>query len=411
MKCIYSLLLFFTVLTGCSVAPDNVAIKFGSSPSIESLTPTSDYVIYSDEATLPTLYNALSFLSHNKPSLIWVGRAGTLDTSRFPSHVTSVASNDVLRERIAQINKSNPNATFTFFMNDLRVAKIQRLFYSQGISSNRVRSVMLSDGTATYKNFSTSFKGAGSFSRWNYSKEIFRQRIAESDPLDNDTFLDSNYFLVAPDANRTIEFWIQWPELMRSQDESLCQHLEATTAKYYKVTPFNYFQSLSSDKRAQFEQLVGLDKKWASGEGDSTLNDQTIAEALNASPKPNILIVGTNPYGAKTDEYIAKIKALYGNNYDYFFKGHPSDTTHPSDTSIVVLPFRLPMEAIMWVYGDNIAVLGGYESSLFMSASQQVKKFFFPQSKTGEALTGNSLLEPLDAMYQQGLLGDVTFIQ
>lgn len=411
-----SLGLFFLVFTtACSIAPSSKKssnpIGIGRIPNFSELAPNSDYVIYSDEATLPTLYMAINMLTHNKESYLWMGRS-TLDSSKLPSHITSLADDNALRTKIAELNAANPSSTFTFYMNDLRLAKLQSLFYSQGISESRVRAVQLSDGSITYNEFTTVFGNAfGSFSKWSNCKNSLRIGLKLPSPLDKEFFWywdgpNRGVFAVGPDTRPNIEIWMQWTELLASDDPSLREYLSANTNKYYKVDPYSYFTNLPADKQNYFLSLVGLDKKWAPNEGDGTLNNQTIGEAFDASPKSNIIITGANPYGSDMDDLIALAKKKYGTGYDYFFKGHPSaSSVKPADTSITVLPFSLPMEAIIWAFGDKIHVLGGIESSLYMNAPKTTKKFFF-----NEKSDGSSLVAPLNIMFRQGLLGDVKFI-
>ena len=398
-------------LTNCTIQSTN-PIGIGTTPSLDSLVPTSDYVIYSDCATLPTLYIAINMLTHNKPSFMYMGRPNTIDITKIPDHVTMIANDDDMRLKIAELNVANPNATFTFYMNDLRIAKVFSHFYSQGIPASRVKVVMLSDGTGTYNSFAEQFSSQNAMKNWEEAEDKYKAELAKTPApyLYPDHFYGGdggpNTFLTAPAIEQNTSFWMQWPELLVSDSADLKKHLQENGKRYNKVDPLKYYQSLSSENQQKFFTLVGLDKKWADGEGDGTLKNQTIGEALDASPNPNIIIIGTNPFGGggnKTDAYIARVKAKYGDEYDYFFKGHPETTTHPADKSIVVLPFRLPMEAIIWAYGNKISVLGGYQSSLYMNAPKEIDKFFFAISG------GSSLLAPLNIMYKQGLLGKVEF--
>ena len=405
----YTLLLLLLVAS-CTVKENSTnPIGIGTTPSLDSLVPTSDYVIYSDCATLPTLYIAINMLTHNKPSFMYMGRPNTIDTTKIPNHVTMMANDDAMRVKIAEINNADPNATFTFYMNDLRIAKVFSHFYSQDIPTSRVKVVMLSDGTQTYNSFADNFSSQNAIKDWKKAEDRYKAELAKN-PKPN---LNADYFwkgdnvgtfLTAPILEQNTSFWMQWPELLVSDSEDLKKHLQENGKRYNKVDPLKYYQSLSELNQQKFLTLVGLDKKWTDGEGHGTLKDQTIGEALDASPKPNIIITGTNPYGAKTDDYIKRVKAHYGDKYDYFFKGHPEDTTHPADKSIVVLPFRLPMESIIWAYGDKISILGGYESSLYMNAPKEINKFFF-----NEEANGSTLFPPLNIMYKQGLLGKVEF--
>lgn len=338
---------------------------------------------------------------------MYMGRPKTLDVTKMPNNVTMVANDREMRVKIAELNKNNPQATFTFYMNDLRIAKAFSYFYSQGIHEDRVKVVMLSDGTGTYVNFNQAYgESSSSYGFWLGNMERYTRELKYKLNLDANYF-GKGVFLVAPDVSENTEFWMQLPELLVSASSDLKNYLQENKKRYYKVDPLAYFKSLPTSKQQEFISLVGLDKKWALGEGGGTLQNQTIGEVLDVSSKPNIIITGTSPYSNSErdmDALIAEAKSFYGSGYDYFFKGHPGDMTKPTDSSIVVLPFQLPMETIAWVYGDKINVIGGIESTLYMSVPKETKKFFF-----NEKSDGSTLASPLDLMYKQGLLGDVKF--
>ncbi|MGL4676965.1 MAG: hypothetical protein ACRCWI_04775 [Brevinema sp.] len=405
MKTIISLLIF---IVSCSSSQVGNPAGIGSKPNFADLIPKSDYVIYSDCATVPTLYAALHMQTHTIESYIFMGRTGTLDIQEFPPHVSSVANVEEMRKKIAELNRNDPQATFTLYMNDLRVAKLFTYFYSQGISEDRVTAVMLSDGVGTYNEWKKVFGGTKGWNTWKNAQDTYKKALNNPKDLNIDYFWTKpnfGVFLTAPATANNTSIWMQWPELLIADNQDFKNYLEQNGSRYYKVDPLEYYQSLTDMQKQGVIRLFGLNKKWSMNEEGGTLNDQTIEEALRASPKPNIMLTATNPFGDKTDGLIAKAKAKYGDRYDYFFKGHPGDRTKPADTSIIVFPFPLPIEPILWLYGKNIAVMGGYESSLYLNAPKEIKKFFY--LKSGSDIT----IAPLDIMYQQGLLGEVEFIQ
>ena len=409
-------------LANCSTQSTN-PIGIGTTPDFASLVPTSDYVIYYDNATLPTLYSAINMLTHTKESYIYMER-GTIDPAKMRAlgtHIkiingsaTAAGVNDgdhtiadpAMIAKIKELNTLNPKATFTFYVNESRFSRVFNYFYRQGISKDRVRVVQISDGTLTYNNWAENFSGTGAFSAWKGFEAKFNEEFNKensTEPLSGEYFAHTGAQHTPAVLHTSYEYWMQWPELLVSDSEDLKNYLIENAKRYYKADPLKYYQSLSSIDQQRFLTLLGLDKKWADGEGDGTLKDQTIGEALDASPKPNIIITGTKgTAGNGTDSYIKRVKAHYGDNFDYFFKGHPGDTTHPSDKSIVVLPFKLPMEAIVWAYGDKMSVLGGYQSTLYMNAPKEMKKFFFDIKSDG-----SDLVAPLNLMFQQGLFGKV----
>ncbi len=410
MKKLLLLLVVFT--TSCSIYKSYNTMGIGREPDFNELIPTSDYVIYSDCVTLPTLYITLHMQTHNKPSFLYMGRENTIDTTKLPPHVTLIAQGGSfdgeysepnmkkMKDKIAELNRANPNATFTLYGNDLRSAASFIYFYSQGISRERVTVAQLSDGTATYTEWAENFSKSSSMSLWAKGEkkywDTFKKTLTEKD---RQHFRYDGEFLTHASTAENTSMWMQWPELLVSDSTDLKNYLDNKGGRYLKIDPLKYFQSLSQEKQSKVIELFGLDKKWTKGELTTTLDNQTIGEAFDESPKPNIIIVGTSTIN---QQFITDTIKYYGDGYDYFFKGHPNyPSAKPTDSRVTILPNQIPMEAIIWSYGDKMAALGGYESSLFMNAPKSIKKFFYATKIT---------VSPLDIMYRQGLLGEVKFI-
>ncbi|MGL5956647.1 MAG: hypothetical protein ACRC0X_08665, partial [Brevinema sp.] len=238
MKKIIILSLMF--MASCSVSEPGNPLGIGSKPHFSYLVPKSDYVIYSDCATIPTLYSALHMVTHTKESYIFMGRAGTLDTKEFPTHVNSVANVEAMREKIAELNRNNPKATFTLYMNDLRVAKIFKYFYSQGITEDRVTAVMLSDGTGTYAQWKNEFGKHSGWIFWQNAQDTYKKALRDSKNLDiNSLWQGDNkgVFLTAPAIAKNTVIWMQWPELLVSDSGDLKNYLNQNGSRYYKVDP------------------------------------------------------------------------------------------------------------------------------------------------------------------------------
>lgn len=58
-----------------------------------------------------------------------------------------------MKRRVLEINKADPTAVFSLYVDDLRCRLGYDWFVAQGIDSARVKVSLLSDGTATYNNF------------------------------------------------------------------------------------------------------------------------------------------------------------------------------------------------------------------------------------------------------------------
>lgn len=82
-----------------------------------------------------------------------------------PPHATYVPCpreymKEIFKQKILEINASNPNATFGFLTDDIRARLGHDFFVRLGISPSRVEVILLSDGTGTYNEFYKAFGDA-----------------------------------------------------------------------------------------------------------------------------------------------------------------------------------------------------------------------------------------------------------
>jgi len=396
--------------------------------NIGKLAPKSDYVVYTDVATLPTLYMGMNLLTHEIPSFMYLSRKNTINEEvlkNIAPHVTMMTNEEEIKNKIAEINTQESNATFTYYVNDLRVSKAWIFFYSQGISPDRVKVVMIVDGTKSYVDFKNVY-GTGSIFKRLMDRTIKEYKILETlqkpyKVLTENYFFDDSKgvwagFWLIPTIMKNTEFWLQWPELLNFRSNKLFSKFirlffrsdksffRFNIDKYLKVDAIVYYDSLTKSEQDNFIKLMNLDKRY------QELGDKTISEVLDYSSKPNIIITGTKYYDSIEkirseclDVFINKVKQKYGDGYNYFYKGHPAEEYLPSDELITILPSKIPMEGIIWVYGSKIQILGGYESSLYINIPKYINKFFF--------MIDDRLLAPLDELYDKGLLGEVSFFR
>lgn len=195
------------------------------------------------------------------------------------------------------------------------------------------------------------------------------------------------------------ELWCAYPETLDSADSRV--QAEIDKAHMPKMEPDVMYEALSNEQKNEFLKIVNFDKD----EFDKNYFDKD---------GDYLIVTGTNPFsGSFTDEAFADILNRIGNEYsDYniLYKPHPSAVTPPSDfvkvnewlieNNVKILPGRLPMEVISWVYSD--VAMGGFDSSLFMSVPQGNTKFFIAES-------ADSLSVLTKQLYNDGVFGTPEF--
>ena len=365
-----------------------------------------DYYFYISVGTMPTLYSGLHLLSHDKPSYVSYERASTFDAAEFPDRAfvypvadpTDHATNEELRamseamkRRILEINAEDPTAVFGLWVDDLRCRLGYDWFVAQGIDSARVKVSLLSDGTATYNNFYNYFGDPAT------AQQNWETYAAEVEAL------DWNHGGRYPEtrAEFELESWT-WPYYLATRPgyrlvmqngallESSCPFItdKLREMQIEDIQPYEMLSALSESARRLFYDMAGFDY-------------DKFAALFDASPKGNLIIIGTSHQNAASEQqqrdYVARIVEQYGAAYDIFFKPHPADTSSASYETdfpgLTLLPGQMPFEIFVWSLMDHVDMIGGYPSTVFLTVPVDKVRFIF-------APDAESLVRPLNLLFR-----------
>ncbi|VEU79976.1 hypothetical protein [Haploplasma axanthum] len=405
--------------------------KFGNSNLksifINDLYEKSNYNMVYTYATLPTLYATLDIVKNDHPGFMWYGRTGTISESElrnsnqnivFSGHTGDPASlkNKAIRseghEYIKNVLKEDKNAFFNLYVDDFRHWVEFALFDEIGIGSNRYEVIYISDGTYTYTKKYSFMQGSNDYNTFlnlikdrrelseNLKSNILN--ISESGDYLGETIDHYDDYILIGTMNSNIHYWMQYPEFMPKLDSNISNNMKY--ANIEEVLPENLYSKLDSAEKEIFLKIIGLDK---------AVFDE---EYFSDTTKKYLVITGTNPPDGKLGEanfinMLDQVIELYSDEYNFVFKPHPSGipTTiyYPSvydklvQENIKILPGRLPMEVLTWVYPEF--ALGGFNSSLYMSAPKGNTLFFFTINET-------TLISPIKELYSL-LFSNAVFIQ
>lgn len=364
--------------------------------NIAQPTEGNVYEIYATYATLPTLYSGLNMVVEDNEKFIWYGRSGTLSTaileqddkvtlSEFMYQTNNLATKVVeeIKDYVFSVMQKDPNAHFELYVDDFRHWIEITTLCELGLNADRYDVYYCSDGTYTYTK-QYSYRN-GPISTYN-SKVTARASMVENarsnkyaaDITDgymnngNTSSMDfCDDYIIPGAALDNIHYWAQYPEYVSSASKEV-------QAIFYNVIdkqlPELMYAALNNEQKNAFLALVNFDK---------ATFDQTYFNKNNG--KSYLIVTGTNPYSDDTYRYIQKVNTQYGEQYNIVFKPHPSAipsgaaATNLADQGIEILPGRLPMEVILWIYPEYKT--GGYNSSLYMSAPKGNTLFFFANDK------------------------------
>jgi len=403
-----------------------------------------DINLYTTYGTLPTLYALLNVYKdidtaaaeNREPAkgYMWFLRGNTANAENLPKNITIMAELSgkqiydagYAKKFMAYARKlyaTYPNAHFNLYCDDLRAQSEITFFTFNGIPEEQYNVHLLSDGTGSYSFIKDYFykdssqEGVeaveGAKDKWNlyeYWYNEYKNR-AKNGNIDTARFLDNNmgacYIMYAASSMENVDYSLQWPELMISDDPEINKYLD-TKMHRTKIFPSDiYAQLTESSKNAFLDAILSAsnltrdeyDTKYLPGIKDG---------------KKYMIISGTSPNGEGSSEsFEARVNAVvnyYGSKYTYLYKPHPSWPASSvngreeflKSKGIVELPAQTPMEVILTAYPE--VDLGGYNSSLYMSATGEHVKFFFVDSF-------DKLSAPLPDLYKAGMYSDAVLVK
>lgn len=357
------------------------------------------HYFYATFGTLPTLYAGLHVLSHNKPSYFAYERTSTFDPEFFPSNVTLSVTNgtaaqevmrDYMKKKILEINERDPKAVFGFYVDDIRSRLAFDWFTAQGIDSSRVKVTLLSDGTGTYDIF---YKNFGDVNSAENNWESVKREVNS---------LPWAIELPSEPTKRNLKALgefnsFTWPFYMSTfsnysyllQDASLFEtnspfiREEMKKMNLISQSPQKMLNELNPIQQLTFYKMANFDRN-------------KFVKLFNKSPKKNLIIIGT-VLSNNQKHLLNRVYKEYESEYDIFYKPHPGDsdyidyeTTYPG---LTLLPAQMPFEIFVWSLMDEIDVIGGNSSTVFITVPTDKVKFIF--AKNSEVMP-----RPLNLLYK-----------
>lgn len=365
-----------------------------SAPNTGFDSPT--HYFYITAGTMPTLYAGLFMLSHNAPSYFFYERTNTFDPAKFPSYVTmspflggveiQKKMRDYMKAKILEVNRENPTAVFGLLVDDLRARLGYDWFVGQGIDSSRVKVTLVSDGTGTYNEFYNNFNNTATAEtkwneyvttidalNWNHSGKYPSTRVIP----EFDSWSWAYYLSTRPNYRLLL------------QDDSLLEtespYIKEQIAKMDMLnqSPYDMLNALPKAQQDEFYAMAKFDRA-------------SFEAMFEASPKPNLIIIGTNGKPKEQRSYTDRIYKQYGETHDIFFKPHPADKSSEDYEKVFaglkLLPGQMPFEIFVWSLLDQIDVIGGFQSTVFMTVPVEKVRFFFEPN-------ASSLPRPLNLIF------------
>lgn len=433
----------------------------------------SHYNFVYSNSTMPVLYAAtdmVSSIDHTYPTYVAIHRSGTFDWNNLPDNTYPVPTQSIVNKTtklalfngdgsekttqygalvdgdwgilyngsvvtnalkqikywIGELYELDETSTFSIYSDDVVIPVTLWWTYGNNIDPANVNYVMYTEGAASTNNFCwnnrVSTKSRYEVMRQRY--EEFLQRLQNGEEITN-IWAPEHAVPMAMDNN--VKYVVNTKaSMLANLDPNDADYTEYSAMISSKLTQYTISEALTtvqdSNKTSELEFL--LRTKWI--DSNNEVGSANGYFATN-NGKKNLLIIGTSvngeidSNGCGTDttlmDFLPYIVEKYGNEYNIFYKGHPSyPINNFSDgrkdyfeqNNIIVLPNAVPAETYMYLY-DQVYV-GGYYSSTMASSQIGQTLFFIGQEDRIKAQPATSAMFDTTSDDYLGVFENTEFI-
>ncbi len=425
-----------------------MTVKVQFKKGIYSTTKTMKVNLSADEyniapitATMPVTLFTLSLDEiTNKgaiPTFVWFKRSGAWDWTKLPQNVYEVpvataeqflnSDQNVMYSStskwVKELYEINKNSKFNFYYNDYYAYGWMQATIANGIPAENYKVTLLSDGTASFNYFNKHLNNANYASNYEVMKTNYlklkneiasKKKYTESSKgftVDANTLREYAFVMAKEEPN--VEWWLTrangtlgtyvvdsatnktvYSEFVRPTEGSAIQVKDLKTL-LVKIDPrVNTSNAGKTDE--EIEAMVA-DRWFKKADLKSLYKfSDTMFEKAEEEHKQVMVILGTwteTEQADYFDNYVKAIKAYYGDNYVYYYKGHPKNPTdtvegkraHLESLGLIDIDSTIPAELIFFFNPEAFG--SGYQSSTFLSVSAEktcaiikVRKDAFSQS-------------------------------
>ena len=396
-----------------------------------------EYVIAPISGSMPQLYFTLNMKEitndYTIPTFVWLARPGSWDWNKLPQNVYAMPTVDISEvlthnnynrmeevtdAYIEELYSINPDAKFHLYINDYNTYLYAKLMAGNGIPEENYTVVLLSDGGASYKEFQNAFNSEDAnfdadakYAEMAQNLQALMAEVREaknyywSDSFTVNTSEIRSYAYVIAKEMTNVEWWVLRPrtDTLISPDADFVAAILANDV--LKATNGVY---IPTENNVIVERNFNTPLTMMTEEEKDTLkefysfNDEMFAEA-EAQGKKAMMFLGS--WASDTNEpdfyaYVNFMKLYYGDEYVYYYKGHPSTPTsnYPhkqqqlEDLGLIDVESSINAELILFFYPD--IYMCGYNSSTFLSAEKdEMACAIFNMTKEACMSAGNTYAE------------------
>ena len=343
------------------------------------------------------------------PTVVGLSRSAAYDWDQLPENVYGLPyipdgeqgnwsiqkKQDAFSAFVGELYALNPDSKFNLYTVDYSIASVLMLMYKNNIPLENYNVYVLSDGSGSYGIFNKIFNQEQAQStydtmaaEWNYVKAEYAKGnfISQKNAFSKyqgsrAVFGLPNYAYVvireeslarkAAGLSTKVEWWLTRSDTLMCPDAAF-----QAEARSYVTTKnlASMLSALTEEESVEFKALFHF-------------SEQMFAEAEKQGKKA-MMLLGTRVTGEQNFlDYARFVKAYYGDEYVYYYKGHPATPTvsYPvkqeqlETLGILDIDSSIAAELILYFYPD--ISMSGYSSTTFLSASKDTACGLFAKSK------------------------------
>ena len=381
-----------------------VVAKAGDRVS-EKQTKTVD--VYTDEyniaplvATVPVSVYTLGMKNYTNnyeiSTFFWLERSNQWDYTKLPDNVYPIptatkaeitSEYNTARDPktvawVKELYEINNDSKFNFYCNDYWPTVWLDAVYGNEIPVENFKITLLSDGTASYMMFNNVYNNADA-----------AETYAEYEALWEDYKEGAVTSLTTEQCRALVYVWVQdedidltWvinriDTIGQANDDvknRITELYASNTGRIRRYYLDQLWNALSDDEKADLKALYHIGDVFA------------VAEEEEKIP---MVILGTSDSGEGNDlgTYLSLVMEYYGDDYIYYYKGHPMYPTNANPTKqalleelgIYELESSIPAEFFYYFYPT--VAYSGYGSSTFTNVGGDPSKAVFTRFETCDA--------------------------
>ncbi|HMM06109.1 MAG TPA: S-layer homology domain-containing protein [Clostridiales bacterium] len=378
-----------------------------------------EYNLAPINATFPVIYFTLSLwdINHNTegepiPTFVMLERSGAYDWDKLPANVyglPNVTNADLMnREKfhsnvaamvdyVADLNELNPDAKYHLYINDRYPDFILKLLTANKIDESQYDIKLLSDGDSSYSWFNNTFNVSDPYAKYDAMADCWEK--IKQDVYDTGTYDIADLLYNSRTPNQ-YEAFLAYDYVVANEDDNTEWWL-ARTSDTLNISNAEFLSQVVTDNPSVKVKSISTMLTALTDKGDTVkqafkdlyrFNDEMFSEAQEQDKKV-MMFLGTKIGNETNFGTFAKfIMAYYGDEYIYYYKGHPGTPTnlYPDkveqleDLGITDVNSSIAAELILYFYPD--IYMCGYQSSTYQSvSSEQMACALFNTSKAAGA--------------------------